>query len=249
MIGPAGDTRRFTAWHAISQHRGEGAKLRECPSEGVQSFLAYLCVEHIKHQQFPKAAEFEKFLQTSGQTVSDLMLRVKLNLLSQKIQEKIVKSKPTISHAEAEKYYNENKSKYGAPEKRNVEMILTKTEQQAKEAKKEIEEGNKTFAEVAKARSIDPTSKAKGGQLGVDLSRWVKKDEVFGLVRVQGASPGASTAAFIAIGFALAFAIVPAGMAVDNGTSMWLLLTSLCGLGVAARAMLARVSQSPHHLP
>jgi hypothetical protein len=30
----------------------------------------------------------------------------------------------------------------------------------------------------------------KGGKLGVDLSRWVKKDEVFGLVRVQGASPG-----------------------------------------------------------
>jgi len=120
---------------------------------------------HIKHQQFPKTAEFEKFLQTSGQSVSDLILRVKLNMLSQKIQEKIVKSKPQISHAEAAKYYSENQSRYGSPEKRNVEMILTKTEQQAKEARKEIESG-KTFAEVAKARSIDPTSKAKGGQLG-----------------------------------------------------------------------------------
>ena len=38
--------------------------------------------EKIKSQQFPKAAEFEKFLKTSGQTVSDLLLRVKLNLLS-----------------------------------------------------------------------------------------------------------------------------------------------------------------------
>ena len=38
----------------------------------------------IKSQQFPKAAEFEKFLKTSGQTVSDLLLRVKLNLLSRK---------------------------------------------------------------------------------------------------------------------------------------------------------------------
>ncbi|MGO9488221.1 MAG: SurA N-terminal domain-containing protein, partial [Solirubrobacteraceae bacterium] len=35
----------------------------------------------IKSQQFPKAAEFEKFLATSGQTVSDLLLRVKLNML------------------------------------------------------------------------------------------------------------------------------------------------------------------------
>jgi foldase protein PrsA len=46
--------------------------------------------EKIKSQQFPKAAEFEKFLKSSGQTVSDLLLRVKLNLLSSKFQLKIV---------------------------------------------------------------------------------------------------------------------------------------------------------------
>jgi len=39
---------------------------------------------------------------------------------------------------------------------------------------------------------------------------------------------------FIAIGFAIAMAIVPAGLVHDNGTSVWLLLTSLCGLGLAA---------------
>jgi foldase protein PrsA len=120
---------------------------------------------HIKHQQFPKAAEFEKFLATSGQTVSDLLLRVKLNMLSQKIQQKIVKSKPAVSPAEVQKYYNENKSRYGTPEKRNAEMILTKTKANAEAAKKEIESG-KSFSEVAKKYSIDPTTKAKGGQLG-----------------------------------------------------------------------------------
>jgi hypothetical protein len=44
----------------------------------------------IKSEQFPKASEFEKFLTTSGETVSDLLLRVKLNMLSQKIQQKVV---------------------------------------------------------------------------------------------------------------------------------------------------------------
>ncbi len=38
---------------------------------------------------------------------------------------------------------------------------------------------------------------------------------------------------FIAIGFGIALAIVPAGLVHDNGTSVWLLLTSLCGLGLA----------------
>ena len=39
---------------------------------------------------------------------------------------------------------------------------------------------------------------------------------------------------FIAVGFAIALAIVPAGLVHDNAASVWLLLTSLCGLGLAA---------------
>jgi ACS family glucarate transporter-like MFS transporter len=40
--------------------------------------------------------------------------------------------------------------------------------------------------------------------------------------------------AFLAIGFGIALAIVPAGLVHDNSTSVWLLLTSLCGLGIAS---------------
>jgi foldase protein PrsA len=117
--------------------------------------------EKIKSSQFPSSAEFQKFLTTSGQTISDLLLRVKLNLLSTKIQQKVSK-KGTPTQAQVEKYYNENKSRFGAPEKRNVQQILTKTEAEANQAKKEIESG-KSFASVAKAKSIDSTTKNNGG--------------------------------------------------------------------------------------
>jgi foldase protein PrsA len=120
--------------------------------------------ETVKNEQFPKPAEFEKFLKSSGQTVSDLLLRVKLNLLSTKIQQKISKAKANISQSQIEKYYNENKSHFGTPEKRNVSIILTKTEAQAKAAKQEVSSG-KSFASVAKRVSIDPTSKRTGGLL------------------------------------------------------------------------------------
>lgn len=120
--------------------------------------------EKIKSQQFPKAAEFEKFLKTSGQTVSDLLLRVKLNLLSSKIQQKIVKEKSKVSHKQIETYYKNNPKRFGVPEKRNLLIILTKTEDQAKKAKQEIESG-KSFESVAKRVSIDPTSKSNGGKL------------------------------------------------------------------------------------
>jgi len=120
--------------------------------------------EKIKSQQFPKAAEFEKFLKTSGQTVSDLLLRVKLNLLSQKIQQKIVKQKSKVTQAQIAKYYKENPKRFGVAEKRNLLIILTKTEDQAKKAKQEVESG-KSFESVAKRVSIDPASKSNGGKL------------------------------------------------------------------------------------
>ncbi len=118
--------------------------------------------EKIKDEEFPKAAEFKKFLATSGQSASDLLLRVKLNLLSTKIQQKVVKSKSAVTKAQIEKYYRENKSKLGVQEKRNLQIILTKTEAQSIAAKKEIQ-GGASFSSVAKKVSIDPTSKAKGG--------------------------------------------------------------------------------------
>ncbi len=119
----------------------------------------------IKSQQFPKEADFQKFLANSGQTISDLLLRVKLDMLSQKIQQKITKNagkKP--SQKEITAYYEQHKSQFGQPERRNILIILTKTQAQAEAAKKEVQSG-KSFASVAKKVSIDPVSKASGGSL------------------------------------------------------------------------------------
>jgi foldase protein PrsA len=141
--------------------------LGEAASLGVKVSDAEVKKQFVKirTQQFPSAAEFEKFLTTSGQTVSDLLLRVKLNMLSQKIQQKISKAKVNVTQAQIQKYFNENQSRYSVAEKRTVEIILTKTEGAAKSAKKEIESG-KSFASVAKAKSLDPASNKKGGLLG-----------------------------------------------------------------------------------
>jgi foldase protein PrsA len=119
----------------------------------------------IKNEQFPQEATFQKFLASSGQSISDLLLRVKLDMLSSKIQQKVSKEagkKPTSK--EVQSYYEQHKSTYGQPEKRNILIVLTKTQAQAEKAKKEIESG-KSFASVAKADSIDPVSKAAGGSL------------------------------------------------------------------------------------
>ena len=50
-----------------------------------------------KKQSFPKDADYQKFLKTSGQTEEDILQRVKLDLLSNKIRDKVVKGKDKVS--------------------------------------------------------------------------------------------------------------------------------------------------------
>lgn len=120
----------------------------------------------IKKEEFTTNAKFKEFLDNYHYTVSDLLLRVKVeDVLSPKIEEKVTKeAKKTPSKAEIAKYYNEHKSTYGEPEKRDLNIILTKKESEAKSAKSEIE-GGTSFATVAKKVSIETESKSKGGKL------------------------------------------------------------------------------------
>jgi foldase protein PrsA len=119
----------------------------------------------LKKQSFPKEGEFQKFMARTSYTVSDLLLRVKYGMLTTKIQEKVTKeAKKNVDAAAVAKYYDEHKSQYGKPGSRDLRIVLTKTEAEAKQAKQEIESG-KSFASVAKSKSIDPTSKSTGGEI------------------------------------------------------------------------------------
>ncbi len=118
----------------------------------------------LKKAQFPTEAAFQKFLASTSYTISDLLLRVKQNLVETKLEEKITKAHKNVSEAEVAKYYDEHKAQYGQPERRDLRVVLTKTEAAAKQAKSEVESG-KSFAIVAKSKSIDPTSKNTGGEL------------------------------------------------------------------------------------
>src|SRR3954471_18587293 len=65
-----------------------------------------------KKQSFPKEADYQKFLTSSGQTEADLLFRVKLSVLTNKIQQAIVKDKGTVSDAAVADYYNKNKQRF-----------------------------------------------------------------------------------------------------------------------------------------
>ena len=117
-----------------------------------------------RKQSFPKEADFRKFLASSGQSEEDLLYRVRLDELSNKLRDKIVKGKDKVSDAQIKAYYDKNRARFAQPERRDLRIVLTKTEAKAEQARNALEDGD-SFKAVAKKYSIDEASKSQGGVL------------------------------------------------------------------------------------
>ncbi|MGL4450970.1 MAG: peptidylprolyl isomerase [Sarcina sp.] len=88
----------------------------------------------------------------------------KKELLIQRTVEDVL-SKVIVTDAEAEAYYNDNKSEFQEPERVAAKHILMESEDEIKEVKAKIEAGEMTFEEAAREKSTCPSS-AQDGNLG-----------------------------------------------------------------------------------
>jgi foldase protein PrsA len=121
-------------------------------------------LEQQKKQAFPTDKAYKQFLKTSGMTEADVLFRVKLALLQEKLTKKITEDAKTVSAADVEEYYEKNKTRFAQPEQRDLRVVLTKNEAKAEEAKQALESGQ-SWKQVAKDFSIDEASKAQGGKM------------------------------------------------------------------------------------
>jgi foldase protein PrsA len=117
-----------------------------------------------KKQSFQKEDDYQKFLKNSGMTEADLLFRVKLDVISNDVRNKIIKGKDNVTDAQVASYYNKNKERFAQPERRDLLVVLTRTKAKADAAKAALDGGQK-WATVAKKYSIDEASKAQGGKL------------------------------------------------------------------------------------
>ena len=140
------------------QQEAEKRDVKVTDSEVKKSF------EDQKRQAFPKEADYRKFLKSSGMSEDDILFRVKLDTLQTKLTQKVTEDKVKISEADLKEYYEKNKKRFAQPERRDLNVVLTKTKAKADEAKGQLQ-GGKSFKSVAKGFSIDQASKAQGGKL------------------------------------------------------------------------------------
>lgn len=117
--------------------------------------------ETAKKKQFKTEAEYKTFLSETGQTNADILFRVRVNTLYDKLLKRDTKH---VTEADVVHYYNQHKSQFGTPESRNLRLVRTKTESAAKEALSALKSGQGWKAVAAKY-SVDTTTNKNGGLL------------------------------------------------------------------------------------
>jgi foldase protein PrsA len=117
-----------------------------------------------KKQAFPNDKAYKRFLASSGMSEADILFRVKLDQLQQKLTQKITENEGRVSDSDITDYYSKNKKRFAQPERRDLNVVLTKTKAKAETAKSALDRGQ-SFKSVAKKYSIDQASKSQGGKL------------------------------------------------------------------------------------
>lgn len=120
-------------------------------------------VEEIK-SSFSSEQEFNDALRKNNLTLNQL----KDNLKRQIRIDKAVQNeydKINISDEEIVQYYEENKSAFFQPEKRQISHILVEDEEEAELLRNQLNEGLIEFEQTAKDKSICPSAE-QGGDLG-----------------------------------------------------------------------------------
>jgi foldase protein PrsA len=124
-------------------------------------------LEDEKARAFPgkqREKRYKEFLETSGMTEADILWNFKLETLQQKLTQKVTEKESKVTDKDVSDYYAKNKKRFAQPERRDLNVVLTKSKGKADEAKSALDGGG-NFKTVSKKYSIDEASKQQGGKL------------------------------------------------------------------------------------
>lgn len=153
-----------TIWvQSEAAERGIDASPREVSAELSQIVLQNFRCDKT---EAPFACpEFKQFMERSRLTRDDVLLRVRLQIISDDLRNS-VGTAASVSADQVEDYYQAAKGDlFTQPPSRTIRLVLNKDRAKTEEAKARLEEDDsvKSWREVAKQLSTDPASKDNGG--------------------------------------------------------------------------------------
>jgi peptidyl-prolyl cis-trans isomerase C len=118
-------------------------------------------------ERYPEGgrARFVEALGREGLAEKDVMAEFRRLLDTRRLYEAVT-AEVKVEEAEVEKTFAERKDKLAVPERRDLHHLVVATEDSAKAALTRVSR-NESFATVAKAVSLDASTKEQGGQLGL----------------------------------------------------------------------------------
>lgn len=123
-------------------------------------------LKEVKKESFKTEAEFQEFLKKSHYTPADVSERVRLQILSEGLQNQLKENIPTPSQSEVDDYYAAAKdTQFTQKASRDVRTIVNKDRKKVEEALEALRKDNsaKNWTKLAKKYSTDPNTKATGG--------------------------------------------------------------------------------------
>lgn len=122
-------------------------------------------LEAVKEQQFGSERAFNRFLRQSGFTPEEARERIRLQLLSDRIQETVLPQNPEVSESQVEAFYRANSEQFEQPETRDVRVVVTEEEAEAEAALRRLEEDDSpsSWRDVAREFSVDESTRRSGG--------------------------------------------------------------------------------------
>jgi foldase protein PrsA len=123
-------------------------------------------LKKVKKESFKSEAEFEKFLRESHFTSADINERLKIQILSKKLQEQLKQKVATPSQSEIENYYAAAKTtQFTQKPSREARLIINKDRKKAEEAFAALskDDSAKNWIKVATKYSEDTATLKSGG--------------------------------------------------------------------------------------
>jgi foldase protein PrsA len=114
-----------------------------------------------KQSKLTTPAAVNKFLSATGQTLTDILYRVRVNELYKDL---VAREAKKATPAAIDAYYSSHPSQFGSPATRNLRVVRTNSKSAARAAYSALKSG-KSWQTVAKKYSVDTSTKNNGGLL------------------------------------------------------------------------------------